>query len=197
GADADAGADEGLEDAGALGGEDKGGEVDPLAPELPKGPEPGSPEADAELAALLDESEITQEEFDAAFRGGGPRVDGDALLFGAGDRTRKRPKISFGKVTATAGKVEDEALRALVKADIEQLEACHAMALTKDPGQLGAAKLRLRYDKAGKVVEAEILQETPKLSEALCACLSSVAEGWTLAAAKGATVELPLALSTQ
>ncbi len=50
--------------------------ADPLAPIMPAGPEPGSPEADKELLELLDESTISQDEFDKAFGPGNkPKID--------------------------------------------------------------------------------------------------------------------------
>ena len=70
---------------------------DPLAPILPSGPEPGSPEADAELTELLEESTLTQDEFDKAFRGGGPTIDGDQFVFGPNERTRKQPLAEQGE----------------------------------------------------------------------------------------------------
>ncbi|NVB36212.1 hypothetical protein G6O69_36640 [Pseudenhygromyxa sp. WMMC2535] len=169
---------------------------DPLAPELPSGPAPGTPEADAELLALLDESTLTQDEFDAGFKAG-VGVDGDALSFGAGDRTRKRPKVSVGTPEIRGAKAATAvALRELAEADLRGLETCHAMALSKDASQLGRATLGLRFDASGKVTEVDV-GGAEVLGEALRACLASVAEGWTLAAAAGATAQLPLSLSAQ
>lgn len=170
-------------------------QVDPLAPEMPAGPAPGSPEADAELRELLDESTLTQEEFDAAFKGGaGPNVEGDAIVFGPGDRTRKAPKITIGAPTVSpASTAAGKALADVAKADRGQLEACHAMALSKDPQQVGETSLVLEFDDAGTVESASL---GAAIGEALDACLISVAEGWKVADAGARTATLPLTLAT-
>lgn len=51
--------------------------ADPLSPPVAK---PGSPDPDAELDALLEESTLTQEEFDAAFGKNKPRIEGDQFV---------------------------------------------------------------------------------------------------------------------
>ncbi|MFV8749936.1 hypothetical protein ACNOYE_05265 [Nannocystaceae bacterium ST9] len=169
---------------------------DELAPELPKGPEPGSAEADAELLKLLDESTITQDEFAKAFGNGkAPKIDEEGqFAFGAGERTRERSQVSVGKPTISAGKVAASEIETLAKQALPELEACHAMALSKDASELGKATLVLVFDGAGEV-ETVTIEST--LGRALTDCLGSVAKGWVLAGASGAKVRVPLSLSTQ
>ena len=167
--------------------------LDPLAPERPSGPEPGSPESDAELLALLDESTITQDEFAKAFGPGkGMKVDDEGQFeFGAG--ARERSKVSVGAATIDAGKLQTTEVEALAQADLHNLEVCHAMALSKNPDELGRVTLVLEFGASGKVEQVGV--ET-KLGDALTKCLRSVALTWTLAGAGKAKVHLPLTLST-
>lgn len=185
---------EGGETAGETGEAAQAGSEGELTPELPKGPEPGSPEADAELAALLDESTITQDEFDAAFKAGGPKLDGDAFVFGPGGRTRGKPTVAVGAVSVDAGKVDAEAVAAVAKADRGQLEACLGMGLRKDDSQLGGARLRLSVGADGAVSKASV-EQAPTLLDPLKACLGSVAKTWTIAGASAGEVTVPLTLS--
>lgn len=166
---------------------------DPLAPILPTDPEPGSPEADAELAALLDESTITQDEFDEAFRGGGPNVRDDQLKFGG---QRRVPVIGVGTPKISAGKLSAAELKALVQADERKLIGCHAMALTNDPKATGSVTLRLRFDGQGAVAAVEH-EGGSALGSELLACLASVANTWRPANAADAKVDVPLTLSVE
>ena len=162
--------------------------ADPLAPLLPEGPEPGSPEADAELQDLLDESTLTQDEFDRAFRGGaGPNVDGDRLVFGPNERTRERPKITIT--------TEADDLRALARASMAELEACYVMALSKTPSAAGSVTLVLRYGAKGEVEDASAAPGSP-LGASLDRCLASVAEGWTLNPSARGEARITLELAT-
>lgn len=183
--------DGGAEAEGVTEGE---AEADPLAPELPSGPAPGSPEADAELAELLEDSTITQDEFDRAFKAGGPKVEGDQLVWD--QRTRKRSKVRVQAPAVSEGGLTGKQLRTLAEADLRQLEGCHGMALRKDPDELGSARLKLSFDEAGAVSSASVDQVTG-LGGPLQACLISVAEGWKLAAASGARATLKLDLAVE
>jgi hypothetical protein len=167
---------------------------DPLAPILPSGPEPGSPEADAELAALLEESTLTQEEFDKAFRNGaGPNVRDDQLVFGGG---RKQPVVKLGAPKLLEGSLDTGKLLALAQTDERKLIGCHAMALANDPNAKGSVTLRISSDASGAVTKVEHSGGVG-LGDALIACLASAAKGWRVPEASKATVELPLTLSTQ
>jgi hypothetical protein len=170
--------------------------TDPLAPILPEGPEPGSPEADAELAALLDESTITQDEFDKAFRGGGPTIKDDQLVFGPNQRTRAQPMLGVGQPRVLQGKVTVAELEALVLADERKLLGCHAVALTDDPTIKGAPTLHLRFDESGSNPTITITGGDA-LPRALTECLLAVAKTWRPAGAAGAKLEVPLTLSTK
>jgi hypothetical protein len=169
---------------------------DPLIGEVPSGPEPGSPESDAELLALLDESTLTQEEFAKAFGSGkDPKLgDDEQFVFGAGERSRERSKVGIGAASVSAGKVAAADVEALARDDVRDLEVCHAMALSKDAAQLGRVTLTLELGAGGAVDGVKV---ESKLSEALNDCLASVADGWTLDGGSKATVKLPLTLSTQ
>lgn len=169
---------------------------DQLAPVPPSGPEPGSPESDAELLALLDESTITQDEFAKAFGGGkDPKLgDDEQFMFGAGERSRDRSKVSIGSASVSAGKVAPADIEALARGDLHDLEVCHAMALSKDPAELGRVTLTIEIDAKGVVNRVEV---ESKLSAALNECLGSVADGWKLDGGSKATVRLQLTLSTQ
>jgi hypothetical protein len=169
---------------------------DPLAPILPDGPEPGSPEADAELAALLDESTITQDEFDKAFRGGGPTVRDDQFVFGPNQRTRAEPMLGVGQPRVVQGKVTVAALEALVRADERKMLGCLAVALTDDPTIAGAPTLHLRFDESGTNPTVTITGGEA-LPRALTDCLLAVAKTWRPAGAAGAKLEVPLTLSTK
>jgi hypothetical protein len=169
---------------------------DPLAPILPAGPEPGSPEADAELTALLDESTITQDEFDQAFRGGGPSVRDDQLVFGPNQRTRAQPLLGVGTPRVLQGKVAVSTLEALVRADERKLLGCLAVALTEDPTIKGAPTLHLRFDESGSKPTVTITGGDA-LPRALTDCLLAVANTWRPAGAAGAKLEVPLTLSTK
>jgi hypothetical protein len=169
---------------------------DPLAPILPDGPEPGSPEADAELAALLDESTITQDEFDKAFRGGGPSVKDDQLVFGPNQRTRAEPLLGVGQPRVLQGKVTVPELEALVLADERKMLGCLAVALTDDPTIKGAPTLHLRFDESGSNPTVT-LTGGDALPRALTDCLLAVAKTWRPAGAAGAKLEVPLTLSTK
>jgi hypothetical protein len=169
--------------------------ADSPAPIQPPQPAPGSPEADAELAELLDESTLTQEEFDAAFRGNGPKIEGDQFVFGPDERPRGRPIVDVGAASVSGSSVAPSMLADLVRASMRDLEGCHAMALGKDPSVAGAVTLALRFDAKGDVASAKI-EGSSSLGAALDGCLVSVAKGWRLGAAKGATVQIPLKLST-
>jgi hypothetical protein len=169
---------------------------DELAGELPSGPEPGSPESDAELLALLDDSTLTQEEFAKAFGSGkDPKIgDDEQFEFGAGDRSRDRSKVAIGTASVSAGKVASADIEALARGDLHDLEVCHAMALSKNAAELGRASLAIEIDAKGVVSGVEVESE---LSVALEDCLGSVAEGWKVAGGSKASVRLPLTLSTQ
>jgi hypothetical protein len=169
---------------------------DPLEPILPDGPEPGSPEADAELAALLDESTITQDEFDKAFRGGGPNIQDDQLVFGPNDRKRAQPVLGVGTPRVVQGKVGVSELEALVRADERKLLGCYAVALTEAPTLVGAPTLHLRFDEGGTNSTATITGGEG-LPRALTDCLLTVAKAWRPASAAGAKLEVPLTLSTK
>jgi hypothetical protein len=169
---------------------------DPLAPILPDGPEPGSPEADAELAALLDESTITQDEFDKAFRGGGPNIEGDQFVFGPNDRKRAQPLLGVGTPRVVQGKVTVAELEALVRADERKLLGCYAVALTEAPTLVGAPTLHLRFDEGGATPTATITG-AEGLPRALTDCLLAAAKAWRPANAAGAKLEIPLTLSTK
>lgn len=172
------------------------GSADPLAPILPDGPEPGSPEADAELIELLDESELTQAEFDEAFRGGGPNIQGDQLVFGPGERSRAMPVLEIGKVRVEAGAVAVADLQAIVAADERELLACHAVALTEDPNSKAKVELRLEFDATGSKPTVT-LQGAGALASSLRSCLIAVAESWRPKGASKAKLVVPLELSTQ
>lgn len=169
---------------------------DPLAPILPSAPEPGSPEADAELAELLEESTITQEEFDAAFRGRKPKIDGDQLVFGHGDRTRKRPVVSVGKPTIEHSKLAASEISALAKAHLRGFEGCLAVALSDNPAIEGSVSVRVRFDAKGESSEATI-EGGAALGDPLRKCLAAVADNWSLAEAAGASVSVPLTLASE
>jgi hypothetical protein len=169
---------------------------DPLAPILPDGPEPGSPEADAELAALLDESTLTQEEFDKAFRGGGPNIQGDQFVFGPGERNRATPVLSIGKVRVESGSVAVADLEALVRADERKLLACHAVALTENPSSKGSVELHLVFDATG-TKPTVVVEGGKALVPSLVSCLITVAESWRPKGAAKAKLVVPLVLSTQ
>lgn len=167
---------------------------DEPAAELPTGPEPGSPESDAELLALLDDSTLTQEEFAKAFGSDkAPKVDDEGQVsFGAGDRGRSN--IGIGAATLSTGKAKPADLEALARADLHDFEVCHAMALSKDPKAIGPMTLTIQLGSQGAVEHVEV---ESKLGSSLRDCLASVVETWTLAGAGKATLKLPLNLSTQ
>lgn len=169
---------------------------DPLEPILPDGPEPGSPEADAELAALLDESTITQDEFDKAFRGGGPNIQDDQFVFGPNDRKRPQPVLGVGTPRVVQGKVAVAELEKLVLADERKLLACYAVALTEAPTLVGAPTLHLQFDQSGSTPTASITGGDA-LPRALTDCLLTVAKTWHPAGAAAAKLEIPLTLSTK
>lgn len=169
---------------------------DPLAPILPDAPEPGSPEADAELAALLDESTITQDEFDRAFRGGGPTVQDDQLVFGPNQRTRAQPLLGVGTPRMVQGKVPVAQLETLVRADERKLLGCYAVALTEDPNIVGAPTLHLQFDESGAKAMVSITGDD-SLPRPLTDCLLAVAKTWRPTNAAGAKLEVPLTLSTK
>jgi hypothetical protein len=177
-------------------GESLGEPTDPLAPILPEGPEPGSPEADAELTALLDESTITQDEFDQAFRGGGPTMKDDQFVFGPNQRTRAQPVLDIGKPRVVQGKVDVAKLEALVRADERKLLGCYAVALTEDPTVHGSPTLHLRFDENGSNPTTTIAGGDA-LPRALADCLLAVAKTWRPSGAAGAKLEVPLTLSTK
>jgi hypothetical protein len=172
------------------------GEVDPLAPILPSGPEPGSPEADAELAELLEESTLTQEEFDAAFRGNKPKIVDDQLVFGAGDRTRKKPVVSVGTPKVEGSTIAASEIASLAKSHMRGYEGCLAAALIEDPGLEGTLNLRVHFDAKGEVSSAKV-EGGAALGEDLRECLATVAENWSLAGAAGATVGVSLTLASE
>jgi hypothetical protein len=169
---------------------------DELAGELPTGPEPGSPESDAELLALLDDSTLTQDEFAKAFGSGkDPKIDDEGQFsFGAGERSRGRSKIGIGAATLTTGQAKPADLEALAAADLRDLEVCHAMALSKDAEALGRVVLTIELGSQGSVEHVAV---ESKLGSSLGDCLASVAKTWTVTGAGKATLELPLSLSTQ
>jgi hypothetical protein len=169
---------------------------DPLAPILPDAPEPGSPESDAELAALLDESTITQDEFDKAFRGVGPNIQDDQFVFGPNDRKRAQPVLGIGTPRVVQGKVTVAELEALVRADERKLLSCYAVALTDAPTLVGAPTLHLRFEPSSSTPTATIAG-ADGLPRALTDCLLTVAKSWRPAAAAGAKLEIPLTLSTK
>ena len=76
-----------------------------------------------------------------------------------------------------------EQLEALARAQLRQLEACQAMALSKRPETAGALTLRLRY--AAGEVEKVALEGGEELGESLRTCLVSVARQWASEAASG------------
>jgi hypothetical protein len=170
--------------------------IDPLAPILPSGPEPGSPESDAELAELLEESTLTQDEFDAAFRGSKPKIDGDQFVFGPGDRTRKSPVVELGTPTVSGAKLTASELSSLAKADLRGFESCLAVALSDDSTIHGAPSLRVVFDAKGKASKVTV-EGGASLGVPLRECLVAVADGWTLPAAAGATGVVPLTLSSE
>ena len=169
---------------------------DPLAPILPSGPEPGSPEADAELAELLEESTLTQEEFDAAFRDSKPKIAGDQFVFGPGDRTRKRPVITIGGPKIENSKLAASEISALAKAHLRGFEGCLAVALTEAPSTKGSVTLRVRFDAKGEA-ESATIEGGAALGEPLRECLAAVADNWSLAGAAGATVAVALTLASE
>jgi hypothetical protein len=170
--------------------------ADPLAPILPDGPEPGSPEADEELAKLLDESSITQEEFDKAFRGGGPNIQGDEFVFGPGERSRDTPVLEIGKLRVESGSVSAADLDAIVRADENDLLACHAVALMDDPTSKGSVELRVELDATGSK-STVTAAGGEALAPALTSCLITVAEAWRPKGAGKAKFAVPLELSTR
>lgn len=165
------------------------------APEPAPEPEPSAttdaeptPESDAELLALLDDSTLTQDEFAKAFgTAKAPKIDAEGeFQLGAVERSR----VEVGAATARAGKPDLAGVEALAKADVHELEACHAMALRKDDKALGKLVLELAFDAAGKV---ESVTVTSKLPKALTDCVASVAKAWS--STKSANTELELALT--
>lgn len=165
---------------------------DPLAPVLPSGPEPGSPEADAELAELLEESTISQEEFDRAFRGGGPQLDGDQFVLGPG--TRARPVVRVGQPRVREGSLDPAAAKARAEAELGDFVGCYALASKDAPGREGSIVLRLRFG-ADASVASTSAEGGAGLGSSLRDCLASVPADWKLPGAAGATLELPLSLS--
>ena len=174
-----------------------GAPSDALEPELPEGPEPGSPEADAELLALLDESTLTQEEFERGFGKDGPKIDGDAFEFGPNSRTRGQPEVRAGRIEGPAAK----ALEGLVESQQNKLVSCLGMALTKDASATGSVTLRVELDGQGGVSEVapgeSSLGGASEIREALLGCLISVVEDWQLPDTKAGSTDLPLSLSTK
>ncbi len=173
---------------------------DPLAPILPAGPEPGSPAADAELAELLEESTLTQEEFDAAFGKRKPNIEGDQFVFGAGERTRARPVVEFGtpKISSSSGStLAASEIAALAAGDRRRFEACLALALAEDPSLSGAATLSVRFDADGEVASASATSEASGVTAPLRGCLAAVADDWRLPAAAGASVSLRVSLRSE
>ena len=176
--------------------------ADPLAPELPRGPEPGSREADAELADLLANSELTQDEFEQAFRGAKAPTGDDLSPFGPG--TRKRSVVTVGSVKVPSGKLDPARAKSLAAGSREQFERCHAMALSQDGrqdgrldgGATGSLTLRVRFDGEGRVAKANS-QGGSALGSSLRRCLVSVAEGWQLAEAANAEISLALSLGSE
>jgi hypothetical protein len=169
---------------------------DPLAPILPSGPEPGSPEADAELAELLEESTLTQEEFDAAFRGNKPNINDDQFVWGAGERTRKQPVVSVGTPKIEGSSIAASEISSLVKAHLRGYEGCLAVALTEDPKTAGTITLRVRFDAKGGASSSSV-EGGAALGESLRECLATVGDNWSLAAAAGATVSVSLTLGSE
>ncbi|MFO7563616.1 MAG: hypothetical protein R6X02_13295 [Enhygromyxa sp.] len=169
--------------------------ADPLAPILPSGPEPGSPEAAAELAELLEESTLTQEEFDAAFRKNKPKIAGDQFVFGPGDRTRKRPVVGLGTPKIKGSTIAAAELTELAKAHERGFEGCLAVALVDKPELSTSVTLKVGFDAKGEVDEAKI--EGGAAGAALRECLAAVARNWSLAGAAGASVELLLSLRSE
>jgi hypothetical protein len=168
--------------------------ADPLAPILPSGPEPGSPEADAELAELLEESTLTQAEFDAAFRSNKPKFDGDQLVFGPGDRKRKRPIVKIGRAAVSGAKLTGAKVTKLAEADQKAMEGCLAVALTDDPQTAGEVTLVVTFETGEPSAK---LEGGASLGEPLRACLVTVADGWDLTAPAGARVTVPLTLTSE
>lgn len=193
------GGETGDETSGETGAElpasDESAELDPLAPELPEGPTPGSAEADAELLALLDDSELTQDEFEQGFGRSGPQIDGEEFVFGPNARKRGTPVVSLGKVEGPAA----EGIATLAEADRRKFEGCLAMGLSKDEEVMGSLSLRLSFDAEGSVasVAAEqlALGGDAAVQSSLTTCLSSIPPAWELAEAAGSSVRLPLTLT--
>ncbi len=169
---------------------------DPLAPIPPSGPEPGSAEADAELAELLEESTLTQEEFDAAFRSNKPKISGDQLVFGPGERTRKRPVVKIGTLAVSGSKLAASELSTLAKAHLRGFEGCLAVALSEDPKIAASATLVVPFDGKGEAGGSR-LEGGAGLGDALRECLIAVADNWSLAGAAGASVRVPLTLGSE
>lgn len=158
----------------------------------PSGPEPGSPESDAELLALLDDSTLTQDEFANAFGSAkAPKIDAEGEFeLGAVERSR----VEIGAATARSGKPDLAGVEALAKADVHELEACHAMALRKDDQALGKLVLALAFDGGGKL---ESVAVTSKLPKSLTDCIASVAKRWSSPKSAGSELELALTLALQ
>jgi hypothetical protein len=169
---------------------------DPLAPILPSGPEPGSPSADAELAELLEESTLTQEEFDAAFRGNKPSINNDQFVWGAGERTRKQPVVSIGKPKIEGSSIAASEISSLAKAHLRGYEGCLAVALTEDPKTAGTITLRVRFDAKGEASSSSV-EGGAALGESLRECLATVGDNWSLAGAAGASVSVSLTLGSE
>lgn len=169
------------------------------APEPAPAPEPSAttapeptPESDAELLALLDDSTLTQDEFANAFgTAKAPKIDAEGeFQLGAIERSR----IEVGAATARAGKPDLAGVETLAKADVHELEACHAMALRKDDAALGKLVLALAFDAAGNVKAVTV---TSKLPKALTDCVASVAKAWSSPKSANSELELALTLALQ
>jgi len=154
---------------------------------VPDAPAPGTAEADAELLALLDESTLTQEEFDRAFGRGAP-----SAVAPPGER----PEVRLGPGSGAA----TEPLAKLVEREQAKLVTCLGMALSKDASATGSLTLRATLDAKGEVSElsatARSIGGASEVGESLVGCLSSVVERWRLPASAGERVDIPLRLST-
>jgi Ca-activated chloride channel family protein len=106
-------------------------------------------------------------------RGGGGSGYGSGVGFGG--RGTKVPQVQQGKASVL-GSIDQDIIRRIVRAHINELRACYEKALTADPSLAGRMVLEISVGSIGQVTDAKITED--QIGHDLGKCMTKAAKKW-------------------